>query len=285
MAERQEQSCGSCKWPSYAGHAPECDEVKETVTKKIKAISTENLGLNPDIIRQTAEQETREAEAVWSGLNSKRRYSENRDIFNEWKSEVTSIRSVLEKALQSKDFSTFVELLKTDTFHTNDVAKLIGQIEAAKRVFEQAGIVLDNEAITLLAINAWMIKKQGGDWAGDLTTFSKALRRGTKRFSDLLNKNGAPSCVDTSYTIKAIAHELGFEGQIKQVQEGVIPHRYFETNSGKVMDYWWNRGQGGICPTADIFQRTIHDKALTLKNITTSACAFGSSKNNRAKSA
>ena len=89
------------------------------------------------------------------------------------------------------------------------------------------------------------------------------MTKDSVELSSFLEEEGAPSCVDTSFLVKALAEQMGIKGEVQKVEKSIIAkatfgamvHRYFQTESGKVMDYWWSRGTAGLKINSDAFSK------------------------------
>ena len=102
---------------------------------------------------------------------------------------------------------------------------------------------LDEEDKTLLAIGLW-IQREQDKWS-NRRIIAKTIIGGTHGLSSFLRNKGKSTCLDLSVLTKRMAENFHIAGDVEFSQlEGRVPHRYFRSNSGKIVDIWlgWKRG-------------------------------------------
>jgi hypothetical protein len=196
----------------------------------------------------------------------------------EWKEKVAEIKNILE----SGDFKKIPETEYWD--EKNEIKRSI--IENINSDAEKFGGSFGDREKTLLAISLWLKREQGGKWA-DRKAIWRVLSKDSIRLSSILDRNGSPACVDTSFLTKALAEEFGIQGEVKKVpmsKSSLAPekmsHFYFQAktetesekksdeSSGAIVDYWWARGKestGGIKLNQDSYNKVVDER--TDKNI------------------
>lgn len=248
---------------SFAGEPEKNGEPTrdDKIAAKVEAIGEQSPDIADAEIRSQAEDEVDRGLEIWGAMDVGPKWysieAESKEIMEKWKTQIEEVLAEVSKSIETGDFSGLSEVLG-ENFHESDLGKLVDKIEAEASEYGQE---FDDEAKKLVSIGLWLWREQGGTWAGERKTVWKVLTRDSVRLSSFLDKEGAPSCVDTSFLIKALADQLGIQGEVQKVERGVIAkatsgkmaHRYFQTDSGKVMDYWWSRGTAGLKMNSDAF--------------------------------
>jgi len=226
----------------------------EAVAAKVEAIRRQSPKMTGEEIRLQAEDEVDAGLKIWGTLNiGPKQYNiegESKEVMEKWERQIREILEKVDKAIEDGDFTGLVKLLG-ENFHEHDLSVLVEKI---KMEAERFGQELGDEAKKLLSIGLWLWREQGGAWAGERKTIWRILTKDSASLSSFLDKAGAPSCIDTSFLIKALADQMGIAGDVKKIDKGIVAkitfgkmaHRYFQTDSGKVMDYWWSRGTAGL---------------------------------------
>lgn len=232
-------------------------EARDKITKKAEAIRKQSPQMSDDAINEQAKKEVDNFVEIWGAINKIGAgwYSikgESREKMTEWKEQISKISNIL-------DSGNIKQMINDDS---NEDFKM-GQNELKKSFYESTGIhldkipanirrevkefnaVFDDEAKTLLSISLWFKQQQGGKWAGSRKIFWKILSKDSEQLSSFLDKNGAPACVDTSFLFKAMAEEFGIKGEVEKDESisGIAPHYYYQSENGKVLDYWWASGR------------------------------------------
>lgn len=240
------------------------DEIEKQfkIDKKVEAIKKQSPEINPDVVEEQAKKEVDNFVEVWGAVNKLggEWYSiegESKEKMAEWKNQVVEI-------LNAMDDKNFHE--KTNIY----LDKIPQNIERESKEF---GGSFDDEAKTLLAISLWLQREQGGKWAGNRKILWRIMSKDSTKLSSILDKNGAPACVDTSFLIKALAEEFDIKGEVKKVpmsKSKLIPekmsHFYFQSETGKIVDYWWARSSkrgentGGLKLTQEAYEKTLGEK-------------------------
>ena len=226
------------------------------VNEKVGAISN-NPGENRSTreIKEQAEDEVDKGLVVWGVVDAGSKWysvdGESRETMEAWKTQLEQILENAKMAIESQNFSSLSEIMGDD-FIESDLA---GIVEKLHHEANEYGQVIDDEAMKLLSIGLWLWREQGGAWAGERKIIWKMLTKDSAKLSSFLEEKGAPSCIDTSFLVKALADQLDIHGDVQKIGEGKLAHRYFQTDSGKIMDYWWSRGTAGLKLNKDAFAK------------------------------
>lgn len=254
------------------------EEKQEKIEKKIEAIRKQSPNMSPDEIVSISAKEVDNFVEVWGAINTLgghwyRVEGESKEKMTEWKSQVENIISAFD------DEERFYELTG---IHSKDIKNIKENISKEGE--------LDNKAKTLLSINLWLKREQGGRWAGHRKTIWRVLAKESTSLTEILDRDGAPACIDTSFLTKALAEEFDIKGDVKKVpisKSKLAPekmaHFYFQAktddeeknsskeSSGIIADYWWARSMdeskdtGGIKLTQDSYDKVVDER--TDKNI------------------
>lgn len=138
--------------------------------------------------------------------------------------------------------------------------------EKVYKILESEG--LDEEDKTLLAISLWILREQD-KWKW--RTISKVLKGGTFSLSSFVQKKGLPSCLDSVVLTKRMAESFQIIGQVKLAEpdKHQFSHRYFQSESGKIVDVWWGRrNRGGLFQKEEDYEEK--------KNMAKHLCGFAS---------
>lgn len=228
-----------------------------SVSEKAAAIAKQNPKLPDDLVRRTAEEEVARGESVEGaidrGFGYYKLHGEDQETMERWKADITQIRDGVHKGRTSGDFSKFLEATQ-GKFHEGDVKKILGKL--SEQTIE-TGVEMDEEGETLLSIGFWLWKEQGGNWKTGKTELKTIARivSGSSKIGDALKEHQDPNCIETSFLIRAVAREMGISGEIRTTSRAIVDHRYFETPSGKIMDYWWMRGTAGLALSQEAFKK------------------------------
>lgn len=236
------------------------------IDAKTAAILKQSPELSLAIATQTATKETDDNQPIEGtvkfnvGPIKLRRYEirgESPEVMFKWKEEVAAVLDGLKEGLASGDFSRFIAVSQ-EKFHTDDIKKILAKLELQSA---DTGLPVDEEAQKLLAIGLWIWREQGGQWRTGKTELKTAGRilSGSSQLADALSPANDPSCLEISHLVQAMSRELGIKGQIKTTPRLGVDHRYFATDSGKIMDYWWLRGTGGVALNEQAFKDARED--------------------------
>lgn len=246
MKEEFSELCPKCNLPKYT-----CDCTKV----KAEAIKKQSPEMTKEESWKQAQDEIERGLEIWGALNMKIKWysieGEAKEIMTEWKELISKISNSLEKSIKSGNFSELSKVMG-ENFHEGDIKQIVLKIENEAQEYN---VDFNNEAKKLLSIGLWLWREQGGEWSGERKIIWKVLTENSVKLSSFLDKEGAPSCVDTSYLIKVLADQFGIKGEVEKVREGRLPHRYFKTESGKIMDYWWSRGTAGLKLNSGAFEK------------------------------
>ncbi|MFH1286301.1 MAG: hypothetical protein ABII02_00935 [Candidatus Magasanikbacteria bacterium] len=113
---------------------------------------------------------------------------------------------------------------------------------------------LDEEDLNLLAIGFWVLREQG-DWKGNLTVGKRLLRSSGETLSNFIGKEAGPSCLDTSVLIQRLSKELGIRGSVTPMAKKFVTHRFFTTESGKILDVLWDHDRAGYFEDSDDWKK------------------------------
>jgi hypothetical protein len=156
-------------------------------------------------------------------------FDEKPEIIEEWVTQIREIRDAINKHnMENLDMVTRREN------HQSHASKVY-------EILEKEG--LDEEDKTLLAIGLW-IQREQDKWS-NRRIIAKTIIGGTHGLSSFLRNKGKSTCLDLSVLTKRMAENFHIAGDVEFSQlDGRIPHRYFRSNSGKIVDIWlgWKRG-------------------------------------------
>lgn len=226
---------------------------------KMTAIGAQSPELDADAVRRTAEKEVAQGRAIWGAVDFGVRWypveGAGHEEMGKWKQGVDQLQINLQTAIDSGDLTKFVAE-SAGSITEEEVWNIVGEV---KKQVAETGVAFDDEARQMLAIDLWIRRQQGGKWKKE--TLRKAFWRvasgqGSK-IADVLNRDNAPNCIDVGYFVKALADQFAIRGDIKTTpsNKGGIDHRYFQTDSGKVLDYWWLKESGGLALTPEVHQK------------------------------
>jgi hypothetical protein len=233
----------------------------ERITAKVGAIKNQSPDMSDTEVRSQAKDEVDRGLEIWGAMDvGPKWYSiegESKETMEKWKAQIEEVLKEVNQAGETGDFSGLSEILG-ENFYESDLGKLFDKIKAEANEYGQE---FDEEAKKLSSIGLWLWREQGGAWAGERKTVWKVLTKDSAKISSFLEEEGAPSCVDTSFLVKALADQLGIQGEVKKVERGVMAkatfgkmaHRYFQSDTGKVLDYWWSRGTAGLKMNSEAF--------------------------------
>ncbi len=231
------------------------------VNKKVEAIAKQSPKLPADIVRRTAEDEVARGESIEGvmdrGIGYYKLQGENQETMEQWKADVSQIRDGVHEGRVSGDFSKFIDVTE-GKFHEGDIRRILDKLSEQT---QETGVEMDDEGETLLSIGLWLWKEQGGDWSTGKTELKTVARilSGSSKIGDALEQDQNPNCVETTFLIRAVAREMGIPGEVRTTPRAMIDHRYFETTSGKIMDYWWMRGTAGLALSQVTFKKARPD--------------------------
>lgn len=235
-----------------------------SVEAKIEAIGAQSPELAAEVVQKTAEQEVSDGKEIWGAVDFTVRWypieGSSREQMQEWKNEVNQLLLELEAAVTSGDLSSFIKVSK-GTVTSDDIWSIVKDI---RRQAEEEELEMDAEARQLLAIDLWIRRQQGGKWKkGTLRRAAWRIITGEGvKIAEVLDRDAAPNCIDVAYLAKAMSHQFGVDGEVKQIASGTrgIDHRYFRTRSGKVLDYWWLPESGGVALSEAAYQKLIAER-------------------------
>lgn len=110
---------------------------------------------------------------------------------------------------------------------------------------------LDKDDKILLAIGLW-IARDRGSWQA-IRSVAKLIFGSEYKIEEVLDKSGAPNCIDTSVLEKAMAAKFGITGQVISKNNRKLDHHWFQTDSGKILDIWWGNKAGLLFKDEDDF--------------------------------
>lgn len=232
-----------------------------SVETKMAAIVAQSPDLDSRAVKKTAEREVGEGKAIWGAVDFKVRWypieGESREQMKAWKSEIEGVLLALQKAVDSGDLTEFIEASK-GSVKAEQIWEMVGAI---KQQAEESGIELDPEARKLLAIDLWIRREQGGRWKKETLrrSFWRVATGQGSKIADVLDRDKAPNCIDVAYLIKALGHEFDIDGEVGSIPSSTpgIDHRYFETASGKILDYWYLPESGGLALSKDVYKKLL----------------------------
>ena len=238
-------------------------EKDNMIATKVEAIKEQSPDMSDNEVYSQAKDEIDKGLDIWGSIDvGPKWYSvegESKETMEKWKTEIQQVLTEVNSAIENGDFSGLSEVLG-ENFHENDLNKLFDKIDTESSEYGQK---FDDESKKLVSIGLWLWREQGGAWAGQRKIVWKVLTKDSAKLSSFLEDEGAPSCVDTSFLVKALANQMGINGNVQKVEKGLVAkatfkkmsHRYFQTDSGKIMDYWWARGTAGLKVNSDAFSK------------------------------
>lgn len=165
---------------------------------------------------------------------------EEREVIEEWASQIQELRDLIDRS----DKEGLTELAKRENSQPY-INKVLEKLEIEG---------LDEEDKTLLAIGLW-IQREQDKWR-KWRVIVKVLKGGTFSLSSFLQDKGKPSCLDSSVLAQRMAENFHIAGQVELSQpENQFSHRYFRSQSGKVVDVWWGWRRGGLFQNEDEFEK------------------------------
>ncbi len=223
---------------------------EDILNKKIEAILRQapNLGINE--ARRQAEQEVDDGIQIWAAVHKKigwyRIEGEGKEQMDIWRQRVDTILA----ALQSQNYDDAAAAIGKEV-HASDIREKINGLSAEAK---KLGKELSQQALTLVAIGLWIEGEQGGEYKMKemlRRVIWKTLVGESETLAGILNRKGAPNCIDTSYLTLAMAEQYGIQGGVIQTKPGITAHRYFQTSDGIISDYWGLRERGTIAMGPD----------------------------------
>lgn len=154
---------------------------------------------------------------------------ESPEVMEKWHQQIQEIVD----ALQSRDLDKLTELMQGGKYKPN--------YEKIMEILWRE-VKNDKESLTLLGIALWILREQD-KWAGHRKIVTKMLKGGEYSLSSFLETGGKPWCLESSVLAKTMAENFGIKGEVKKAP---IMHRYFQADSGKILDVWWGYRRGGI---------------------------------------
>jgi len=109
---------------------------------------------------------------------------------------------------------------------------------------EKDGGPLDEEEQTLLAISLWTMDKQG-QWKGLMQAGKMLVRGGEHDLRKIVEHELDAACVNSASIVEYFTEIFGIHGVVKRTG-GRFSHRYWESDTGRVVDTWWGRERGGL---------------------------------------
>ena len=176
---------------------------------------------------------------------------EEEKVLEEWHKQIEEILAAISAEHIDRDALNntvrsdreFKQLLKDGKFKRN-LDWVFEQLEQAK---------LDEEDKKLLAIGLWFDREKG---IFKFTPLIKRLLAGTNyKMEDVVRKWGLPDCINSSVAIQEMAKQFGVDGVVAMPNNNRFEHRYFKSNSGKIVDVWWGGTRAGLFKSVDDFQQ------------------------------
>jgi len=165
---------------------------------------------------------------------------EEREVIEEWASQIQELRDLID----SGDKDGLAELAKRENSRLY-IGKFLEKLETEG---------LDEEDKTLLSIGLW-IQREQDKWR-KWGVIIKVLKGGTFNLSSFLENKGKSSCLDSSILVKRMAEHFHIAGQVELTnQKNPFSHRYFQSQSGKVVDVWWGWRRGGLFQNNEEFKK------------------------------
>ncbi len=185
------------------------------------------------------------------GLRDYKVSVEDEKVLEEWHKQIEEIltaisvehinREVLNNIVRSD--REFQQLLKDGKFKRN--------LDWVFEQLEQSN--LDEEDKKLLAIGLWFDREKG---MFKFTPLIKRLLVGTNyKMEDVVKKWGLPDCINSAVVTQEMAQQFGVDGAVEAQDNNRFGHRYFKSNSGKVVDVWWGGNRAGLFQSVDDFQK------------------------------
>lgn len=150
------------------------------------------------------------------------------EVMEKWHGQILEIIG----ALQNRDLDKLLELMQSGKYKLDlqKITEIIGQE------------IKDQEGLDLLGISLWILREKD-KYAGNWKITKKMLKGGKYSLSEFLATGGEPWCLETTVLARALAENFGIKGEIKRAPIG---HRYFRSNSGKIIDIWWGFRHAGV---------------------------------------
>jgi len=139
-----------------------------------------------------------------------------------------------------------------DAIKTKDIEK-IRQVIHHPYILEHWAEILENvtkegplteEEESLLAISLWTMDKQG-KWQGLVQAGKMLVKGGEHDLKQIVEHELATACVNSASLVEYLTEIFGIKGLVKRTG-GRLSHRYWESDTGRVVDAWWGREVGGL---------------------------------------
>jgi len=151
------------------------------------------------------------------------------------------------------EVSTIIEAIKTrDVEKIREVIKFPYILQHWDQIFQNLEKVrgpLTEEEEIMLAISLWTIDRQG-KWLGLPKGLKLVLSGGTHNLTDVIDHKIPTACVNSASVAEYLTELFGVKGLTKRTG-GRISHRYWESDSGRVIDPWCGRELGGLFRSFD----------------------------------
>ena len=199
----------------------------------------EEDGVHPDVELAMAETVGAVDDVVFSALKGIRRYQIIRapqEKLDEWKRGVDEIVS----AIAAQNLLQIKNLMQKDQ-------RVIGDADTVTRLISEE--VLDDTDVRLLAIGLFVLREKS-PWHKSKSRL-KVMKGGKVRMESAFEPDGWSNCYDIAAIVRELAKMYGVEGAIRSE---VLPHAYFETESGKVSDPMFGWKRGGLFQTKEKFE-------------------------------
>lgn len=172
-----------------------------------------------------------------------RKYSiedETPEVIAKWIEQIQEIHAALVRG----DEESLMELMQGTKYEKN-VSTVSALLETEN---------LDEEDKKLLALGLWLLKDMKKWQEGQVR--KKVLLGGKFSVGAHLESQNGFNCIDSSVLIDRVAPELGITGSVKKARiKNPYSHRYYETDSGKILDVWWGYQRGGLFQRRDDFEK------------------------------
>ncbi len=223
----------------------------------------------PDAATGSAEKSATEVEDIGEGVASEageiiysRRFALKRyevtaagpETMETWKGEIAEIKASLEAGKDSGQMDAIVEKRDQKLSQMEGVWKMLNEEE------------LDDEALTLLSVGLWA-EMNAAKWQGISRAAIKLLKGGRRPLAETVAPDDVMTCLDRGVLINEIMKAHGIPGGVYTFGKTRFGHRFWISDSGRVLDpgYAWSRG--GYCPDLDHYREHVkNNKALARRD-------------------
>jgi len=149
-----------------------------------------------------------------------------------WQQEVLAVR----EAIKTKDLEQIRQII-------HHPYTLEHWTEIVVAVEKGAGALTEDEQ-SLLAISLWTMDKQG-KWEGLVKAGKMLIKGGQHNLQQIVEHELATACVNSASLVEYLTEVFGIKGVVKRTG-GRFSHRYWQSDTGTVVDTWWGREVGGV---------------------------------------